>query len=430
MNKKFNQCSTEFAQVKTQSPHTRQPRSVWAIAFAAMVSFMGVGLVDPILPEISKMLHASPTQAILLFTSYLFLTAIIMFFSAWASSLLGIKRTLLIGLGIVVVFAGACALASGINQVLIFRAGWGIGNALFISTALGAIVSSVTGSTARAIMLYEAALGIGLAFGPLLGGMLGAISWRGPFAGTAILMAIAWIAIISLLKKQNTPTQKQGFLSGIKALSNPTLRTLSLCAICYNFAFFIVLAYSPFPLEAAGKLAGFKFGALQLGLVFFGWGIGLAITSVLVAPIMTRSLGLLPTLHIALGGLALLGLLAAFHHQHLYALTTIIILSGLFMGIMNTALTETVMDSVKLPRGVASSAYSGVRFLGGALAPALAGPIAKTWGAETPYYVAGAAFLVAMFMLFLGRKHLLAEVEYRPHLSHDDEGTAIATGEY
>ena len=44
---------------------------MWALAFACAVSFMGIGLVDPILPAISRELDASPTQTMLLFTSYL-----------------------------------------------------------------------------------------------------------------------------------------------------------------------------------------------------------------------------------------------------------------------------------------------------------------------------------------------------------------------
>ena len=30
-----------------------QPKAVWAVAFAAVVSFMGLGLVDPILPDLA-----------------------------------------------------------------------------------------------------------------------------------------------------------------------------------------------------------------------------------------------------------------------------------------------------------------------------------------------------------------------------------------
>jgi hypothetical protein len=32
----------------------RQPKAVFAVAFACVVSFMGIGLVDPILPAISS----------------------------------------------------------------------------------------------------------------------------------------------------------------------------------------------------------------------------------------------------------------------------------------------------------------------------------------------------------------------------------------
>lgn len=31
----------------------RQPKAVWAVAFACVVAFMGLGLVDPILPAIA-----------------------------------------------------------------------------------------------------------------------------------------------------------------------------------------------------------------------------------------------------------------------------------------------------------------------------------------------------------------------------------------
>jgi hypothetical protein len=44
------------------------------------------------------------------------------------------------------------------------------------------IVGAASGGLASAIVLFEAALGLGIASGPLLGGMLGGISWRGPFS--------------------------------------------------------------------------------------------------------------------------------------------------------------------------------------------------------------------------------------------------------
>jgi len=46
------------------------PKAVWAVAFACVVAFMGIGLVDPILPALASQLDASPSQVELLFTSY------------------------------------------------------------------------------------------------------------------------------------------------------------------------------------------------------------------------------------------------------------------------------------------------------------------------------------------------------------------------
>ena len=48
----------------------KQPKAVYAVALACVVSFMGIGLVDPILPAISQQLDATPSQVTLLFTSY------------------------------------------------------------------------------------------------------------------------------------------------------------------------------------------------------------------------------------------------------------------------------------------------------------------------------------------------------------------------
>ena len=42
----------------------RQPRAVWAVAFACVISFMGIGLVDPILPALSEQLDATPSAGV------------------------------------------------------------------------------------------------------------------------------------------------------------------------------------------------------------------------------------------------------------------------------------------------------------------------------------------------------------------------------
>jgi MFS family permease len=246
---------------KSVSPF-QQPAAVWAVAFACVISFMGIGLVDPILPALANSLHATPSQVSLLFTSYLVVTAVAMLVVGWVSSRIGAKRTLIIGLGVIVIFAALAGTSNSIGGIVGFRAGWGLGNALFIATSLAVIVASATGGFAGAIVLYETALGLGIAVGPLLGGELGSISWRGPFFGVAALMAVALLATVAFVPATPKPAHKTSVVAPLKALRHRTLLIMGLTALLYNWGFFTMLGYAPYPM---------KLDAHQLGLVFTGW---------------------------------------------------------------------------------------------------------------------------------------------------------------
>src|SRR4051812_50122629 len=95
----------------------RQPKAVWAVGFACVISFMGIGLVDPILPALAHQLHASQSEVELLFTSYLVVMAAAMLITGWVSTRVGAKRTLVVGLALIVGFpplAGAPGSPEGI----------------------------------------------------------------------------------------------------------------------------------------------------------------------------------------------------------------------------------------------------------------------------------------------------------------------------
>ena len=103
----------------------RQPKAVFAVALACVVSFMGIGLVDPILPALATELDATPSQVELLFTSYLVITAIAMLVTGWTSSRIGAKRTLIAGLALIVIFSAFAGASGSIGAIVAFRAGWG-----------------------------------------------------------------------------------------------------------------------------------------------------------------------------------------------------------------------------------------------------------------------------------------------------------------
>lgn len=370
-----------------------QPRAVWAVAFAAVVSFMGLGLVDPILPAIKDQLHASQSDVLLLFTSYFAVTGIAMLVASAVSSRIGPKRTLLAGLALIIVFSALAGASNSVGAIVGLRAGWGLGNALFIATALSAIIAAASGGVGRAVILFEAALGLGISVGPLLGGLLGNISWRGPFFGVAVLMTIGLVAVAVFLDRSPTPQKHEhkSLLAPVRALALRPVRASAIVAVLYNFGFFTLLAYSPFPLHME---------ALQLGFVFFGWGLLLALFSVFGAPRLANRFGDVRALGGAFGLTAITLLLMGLLHHSQVALVVLVIVAGAFLGVANTILTQLVMESAPIDRPTVSSSYNFVRFTGGALAPFLAGKLSEHVGAGVPFLLGAVTVALAIAALY------------------------------
>jgi MFS family permease len=360
---------------------------------------MGIGLVDPILPSLAGKLHATPAQVELLFTSYLIVTAVAMLVTGWVSSRIGAKRTLVAGLILIVAFSALAGSSASIGQIVGFRAGWGLGNALFIATSLAVIVGSASGGFGGAIVLYETALGVGIATGPLLGSLLGGISWRGPFFGVTALMSVALIATLVLVKKTPVPERKLSFTAPIRALRHRGLLTMGLTALLYNWGFFTVLGFAPFPMHLDTH---------KLGIAFTGWGVLVAIFAVFGAPRLQARFGIAPTLYVNLtlfaADILVIGLFV--HHQAV--LIGAVVATGIFIGVNNTITTQAVMTVAPVERPVASAAYGFVRFIGGGLAPYFAGRMAQRWGVHVPFYVGAASVVVAIAVLSTGHRLLHA----------------------
>jgi ACDE family multidrug resistance protein len=398
----------------------RQPKAVWAVAFASVIAFMGIGLVDPILKPIADNLDASPSQVSLLFTSYMAVMGVAMLITGVVASRIGPKRTLLIGLVIIIAGAGLAGMSDTVMGIVGWRALWGLGNALFIATALATIVNSARGSVAQAIILYEAALGLGIAVGPLVGGVLGSISWRGPFFGVSALMAVALVVTVFLLPPTPRAERATGLAEPLRALKHRGLLGVGITALLYNFGFFTLLAFTPFPLDMS---------AHQIGLIFFGWGLALAFTSVVVAPRLQHRFGTVRVLILNLLAFSLLLAVMALGTDSKALLATCVVVAGLFIGINNTLITETVMKAAPVERGVASAAYSFLRFGGGAVAPWLAGVLGETFNVHLPFWVGAAAVLLGAGVLVATRRYLTHIDDAEDELDElTDEATALTVG--
>lgn len=398
----------------------KQPRAVWAVAFACVIAFMGIGLVDPILKPIADQLDARPSQVSLLFTSYMAVMGVAMLITGVVSSRIGAKATLLTGLALIVVSTVLAGFSDTVGELVGFRAGWGLGNALFIATALATIVNVASGSAKQAVILFEAALGLGIAAGPIIGGQLGEISWRAPFFGVAVLMTIALVATAVMLPAPPRATTRTSLADPFRALSHKALLVIAITALFYNVGFFTLLAFTPFPLDMT---------ASQVGWIFFGWGLLLAFTSVVGAPWLEARIGLLPSVVTALALFAVdLAAMALFTDSK-PVLVVGVVVAGAFLGINNTLITQAVMGAAPVERGVASAAYSFVRFSGGAVAPWLAGRLGEDVSIHAPFWMGAGAVAIGVCILLAFRNVLPRETAAHVEPGSESEAELVAVGD-
>jgi MFS transporter, ACDE family, multidrug resistance protein len=76
-----------------------------------------------------------------------------------------------------------------------------------------------------------------------------------------------------------------------------------------------------------------------------------------------------------------------------------VIASGAFVGLNNTLVTTAVMSISPVPRNVASATYGFVRFIGGGLAPFVAGLLAASINVHVPFWIAAVVVLGGLALL-------------------------------
>ena len=80
---------------------------------------------------------------------------------------------------LIIVFAALAGASNTVSAIVGFRAGWGLGNALFVATALSTIVMSASGlHRAGDHPVRGRPRASASRPGPLIGGLLGEQSWR------------------------------------------------------------------------------------------------------------------------------------------------------------------------------------------------------------------------------------------------------------
>ncbi len=208
--------------------------------FTLTVIMLGFGMIIPILPFLVEKFGGNGLAMGLLMAIFSLMQFI--FSPLWGSlsDHYGRKPLLLMG-----------ALGNGLTMI-----GFGLSNslwALYLFRALGGILSSATLPTAMAFIgdstaerergggmgIVGAAMGVGMALGPGLGGLMGAHALQTPFFFAAALSFIAF-ALIWFFLPESHPAEKRS--ANLKAFRGPDFRGMW-NALFSSIGFLFVLAF-------------------------------------------------------------------------------------------------------------------------------------------------------------------------------------------
>jgi EmrB/QacA subfamily drug resistance transporter len=161
------------------------------------VTGIDLTIVNVALPSISKDLHASVSGLQWTVDAYSLVMACLLVLSGSMADRFGRKRIFQLGLSLFSLGSLFCGLAPSVGWLIAFRGLQAVGGSMLNPVALSIIVSVFTDrrERARAVGVWGSAIGITVAAGPVLGGLLvSGIGWRSVF-WVNIPIGIAAIAL-------------------------------------------------------------------------------------------------------------------------------------------------------------------------------------------------------------------------------------------
>src|SRR5580658_5297395 len=158
------------------------------ILFICSMSLLIVGLdvtiVNVALPSIGRDFHAPLSGLQWSVDAYTLVLASLLMLSGSTADRLGRRRTFVIGLLTFAAGSLLCSLAPNLETLVIFRMVQAIGGSMLNPVAMSIITNTFTipRERAQAIGVWAAVVGVSIALGPVVGGVLvSSIGWRSIF---------------------------------------------------------------------------------------------------------------------------------------------------------------------------------------------------------------------------------------------------------
>ncbi|MDO9455172.1 MFS transporter [Nocardioides sp.] len=410
---------------------SRKPMILATVCLAALTINLDTTIVNVALPSLARELDAGTRDLLWVVDGYNLAFAALVLAMGSLSDRFGRRPSLVIGLGAFAAASGAAALVDSVEALIALRFVMGVSAALIFPTTLSIIANAFPERRERATALgiWGAAVGVGVALGPVTGGLLlEHFTWHSVFWALVPVGLVAIGMTLAFVPESRDPSvpglDRPGLLVSIAALGTLTwtiieapehgwtsITTLAGFAVAAALvAAFVTIeraveqpmldvtlfldrrfsAASGAVTVAFFALFGFIFlitqffqfvrdySALGTGLRILPVALAIAIASVAGGQLAPR----IGTKVVVTTGLALLGssfLWISFLEVDVSYATTIVpqmVLMGLGIGLVSTPATESILQVLPPARaGVGSAVNDATRELGGTLGVAVVGSL-------------------------------------------------------
>lgn len=363
----------------------RGTRAKWAeytaIATVPLVMVLGNSMLVPILPEMERRLGISGFQASLVITLFSVTAGLVIPFAGYLSDRFSRKAIILPSLalyGAAGVLAGFGAVWGSYPVLIAARALQGLGAAGTAPIAMALVGDKYkNGSESEALGLVEASNGTGKVVSPILGSLFALIVWYAPFFAFPVFCALSLLAMIFMIKEPKSkepPPPVKEYVANIKKVFREKGRWLVPAFFAgalalfnlFGVLFFLsdMLEKPPYNIDGVAK--GGVLAIPLFGLVVTAYATGRFIKNKgrLMRVLMITGLSVMTASFAA----------AVFLNWQIHTLIGLLTLSSIGTGLVLPCLNTLITGAVdRAHRGMITSLYSSLRFLGVAFGPPIFG---------------------------------------------------------
>ena len=189
-------------------PVARRWLALAVLCISLLIVTLDNTVLNVVLPTLVRDLNATTTQLQWIVDAYVMVFAGLLLAAGSVADRVGRKRTFLAGLVLFAAGSTWAAFSGSVGMLIAARAGMGIGGALIMPSTLSIITKmfAEAGERQRAIGFWAGTSGLGIALGPIIGGLLLAHFWWGSVFLINVPIAVAGLVLaIPLVPDSKNP---------------------------------------------------------------------------------------------------------------------------------------------------------------------------------------------------------------------------------